>query len=288
MNMSICDNIKKRFIRLSKGQRKVAQFVVDNPNVIASQVASEVGRLAGVSESTVIRFCYAIDLSGFSELQEKMKEFVIESGGIPSPKRKAAKKEKKNACNLVMANDIDEISQTLQAIDENDFDRAVQFIHQAKQVHILGFRQSAPAAQWLFNNLQLLREQLFMMEFNAEKIAEQLSKMDEYSVLFVVALTKDSEDIIRVMDIAKKKNVKIIVMHCPSTQEAVSKYADVALKVDVEKIESVTCSIASFSLLHAIVECIVQQNKLHYGEQRQTQVEALRLANQLTQLTATY
>ena len=100
--MSICDNINKRFIRLSKGQRKVAQFVVDNPNVIASQVASEVGRLAGVSESTVIRFCYAIDLSGFSELQEKMKEFVVESGGIPAPKRKAAKKEKKNACNEVM------------------------------------------------------------------------------------------------------------------------------------------------------------------------------------------
>ena len=77
-------------------------------------------------------------------------------------------------------------------------------------------------------------------------------------------------------------------MHCPSTQEAVSKYADVVLKVNVEKIESVTCSIASFSLLHAIVECIVQQNKVHYGEQRQTHVEALRLANQLTQLTATY
>ena len=80
--MSICDSIRKKYIRLSKGQRKVAQFVIDNPNIIATQVASEVGRQAGVSESTVIRFCYAMDLSGFSELQQKVKDYLVEKEGL--------------------------------------------------------------------------------------------------------------------------------------------------------------------------------------------------------------
>ncbi|WP_042477048.1 MurR/RpiR family transcriptional regulator [Bacillus ndiopicus] len=72
--MSICENIKKRFIRLSKGQRRVAQFVLNDPSIVTTKIASEVGKIAGVSESTVIRFCYAMDFSGYNELQKRMKE----------------------------------------------------------------------------------------------------------------------------------------------------------------------------------------------------------------------
>ena len=59
--MNIYDFIKSKYLRLSKGQRKVAQFILEQPSTIITNIASEVGRLAGVSESTVIRFCYAIE-----------------------------------------------------------------------------------------------------------------------------------------------------------------------------------------------------------------------------------
>ena len=59
---------------MSRGQRKVAQFVIDNPTLVTTHIASEVGQLIGVSESTVIRFCYAMELGGFSELQEEIKK----------------------------------------------------------------------------------------------------------------------------------------------------------------------------------------------------------------------
>ncbi|WPK13501.1 hypothetical protein R6U77_07430 [Lysinibacillus louembei] len=72
--MSICESIKRRFIRLSKGQRRVAQFVLNDPSIVTTKIASEVGRIAGVSESTVHRFCYAMDFAGYSELQKRMKE----------------------------------------------------------------------------------------------------------------------------------------------------------------------------------------------------------------------
>ena len=89
--MNFIELVKKKYIRLSKGQRKVAQFIIDNPNAVATNIASDVGRLAGVSESTVIRFCYAIDLTGFLELQQKVRDFLMERDGV----KKISKSKKK-------------------------------------------------------------------------------------------------------------------------------------------------------------------------------------------------
>lgn len=75
--MELFDEIKRKFIRLSRGQRKVAQFVMDKPNVVATHTAQEVGKLIGVSESTVIRFCYSMGFSGYSNLQQSIKDNLV-------------------------------------------------------------------------------------------------------------------------------------------------------------------------------------------------------------------
>ena len=125
--MCICEEIKRKYIRLSKGQRKVAQFVVDNPNVVATHIASEVGRLADVSESTVIRFCYAMDLSGFSELQEKIRGYLINKGEIAETKKIAPSKKGKNSLGAdIVKQDITGITKTFNELNEQSLEEVIQ------------------------------------------------------------------------------------------------------------------------------------------------------------------
>lgn len=72
--MVVSDIIQQHFMRLSKGQRRVAQFIIDNPKIIATMIAADVGKMVGVSESTVIRLCYRLDFQGYSALQKKIRE----------------------------------------------------------------------------------------------------------------------------------------------------------------------------------------------------------------------
>ena len=174
--MNICESINKRYIRLSKGQRKVAQFVVDNPNIIASQIASEVGRLAGVSESTVIRFCYAMDLSGFSELQEKMKAYLIESGELPIVKQRAPKKKQVTDS---VAKAIGDVTASVAAVDSVVIEKTAQVIEASKSVYIIGFRQAVPAALWFYNELTAQRDNVYLVQHDAEDIARNLATRDE-------------------------------------------------------------------------------------------------------------
>lgn len=261
--VNICDSIKKRYIRLSKGQRKVAQFVIDNPNIIASQIASEVGRLAGVSESTVIRFCYAMDLSGFSELQEKMKAYLIESGEMPIVKQRAPKKKQVQSDTVAKA--IAGVATSIALIDESVLEETVKAIDKSQAVYIIGFRQAIPAALWLYNELRAQRDSVYFIQHEAEDIARNLATMDEKSILLTFMFDGEFEDVETVMAIAQRKNVKIFAF-CDKT------YAPKqgAVQLSTEKLcnGGTPNAIAIFSLLYTLIERITKQEKVSADSNR--------------------
>ncbi|MGM9948801.1 MAG: MurR/RpiR family transcriptional regulator [Lysinibacillus sp.] len=271
--MSICDSIKKKYIRLSKGQRKMAQFVIDNPNVIATQVASEVGRQAGVSESTVIRFCYAMDLAGFGELQQKIKEYLIEkNGSAPVALKTHAYKKQNIPCNEVMSKDVDGIISLMQNINGADFNRTVDMLHHAERIFILGVRSSAPVALMLYDNLVSCREEVYLMNYRSEKWEVNLTQMNGNSVLFVAGLNEQQEDVMAVVELAKRKGVKIIAI-TDGVPSPLQEQSDVLFAIKKVQREAATCDIAVFSLLNAIVECMVMQNKKYYKAARKENMQ---------------
>ncbi|MER2108235.1 MAG: MurR/RpiR family transcriptional regulator [Solibacillus sp.] len=254
--VNICDSIKKRYIRLSKGQRKVAQFVVDNPNIIASQIASEVGRLAGVSESTVIRFCYAMDLSGFSELQEKMKAYLIESGEIPVVRQRVSKKKQTESASIAKV--IEDVTTSITAIDESVFEETVQAIYNSQAVYVIGFRQAIPAALGFYNELTASRDNVYCIQHDAEDIARNLATMDENSILLTFMFDEEFEDVETVMAIAQRKNVKIFVLcnHTYATKKGI-----VQLSTEQLCTKDIPSKIALFSMLYKLTELITKQAK---------------------------
>ena len=263
--LSICDDIKRKYIRLSKGQRKVAQFVMDNPTVVATQIASEVGRLADVSESTVIRFCYAMDLSGFSELQDQIKAYLIDKGEMTVVKKALpTKKIKSQLGTEIVKRDLSGISKTFNELVEHEVIQAIQLLHSSKKIHLLGFRQSAPAAFWLYNNLMMLRERVFFIQHEADQIARQLAMMDEDSLLIVISLDDEYEDVATTVEIAKRKNVQVIAIRDKAMQT--SEPADTVLYVSSAQEGGATCTIAIFALLHVLIEEMVAQEPMRYEQ----------------------
>ena len=276
-SLSICNDIKKRYIRLSKGQRKVAQFVIDNPNVVATQIASEVGRLADVSESTVIRFCYAMDLSGFSDLQDKVKGYLMEKGETVEAKKAIAKNRIRQQIGAdIVKQDIAGISKTFNELKERDVEEVIQLLHQSKRIHFLGFRHSEPAAFWMFSNLKMLRDQVYFIEHETEKIAQQLAFMDENSLLFVISLDDEYEDLATTVEIAKRKNVKIVAIRDKKLTSQ-KEPANPVLIVPSAKEGGATCTIAIYSLLHILVETMVMQNPEKYSKESNSSKEKINL-----------
>ncbi|MFC7685961.1 MurR/RpiR family transcriptional regulator [Ureibacillus sp. GCM10028918] len=261
--MCFCDQIKKRFIRLSRGQRKVAQFTIDNPNVIATHIASDIGKLIGVSESTVIRFCYAMELSGFSELQEKIRADLMGQGDKVEKSHPLIPKKNVNLLNEVMNRDVASILNTINIVNEEQFDRAIKLMHESQDLYVLGLRQSLPSANFLTCTLSNYRRQVKQIEPDVENIVQQINSMEEDTLLFVIALDDCAEDVLAISKMAKNRKVKMIAI-THSCISSIRGNAEVLFTVGSQKSAFAETITAAHSLIHALVEGMVAQNKNQY------------------------
>ena len=256
--MSICESIKKRYIRLSKGQRKVAQYVIDNPNVIATQIASEIGRLAGVSESTVIRFCYAMSFTGFSELQEKVKEFLIEKDGIVPVMPKMHTLKKQNVpFNESFSVYMKDLLAVMQQTGEHECNTAINLLHNAKDIYIVGFRDALPAAFTLYFELGQYRDRVHIVQHDATKIGTDLVQMNDSSVLVVINSDISNEEALAIANIAKIKKTNVITI-TNEQDEQLSQFCTVAFVLNSKKqLEDGTATMYAF--VHTLVKCLISQ-----------------------------
>lgn len=261
--MSFSDEVKKRFIRLSRGQRKVAQLVIENPNVVATHIASEVGKIIGVSESTVIRFCYAMDLSGYSELQERIRKDLSETKKVPAKEPISIGKKHEYLFSEVMNGDVASILNTIQYVDAESFQKATLYLHEVNEIYILGFRQCTPAASYLASILENFEKKVSQIQFNIEDIIKQIKKMEKGSLLFVIAYDSVFEDILTIAKIAKNKNVKIIAI-TNSTVSPIRDYADINFVVGTQKQFAFEGNTAANSIVHALIEGMMILNRNHY------------------------
>lgn len=266
--MSIHEDIKKRFVRLSKGQRKVAQFVMDNPTTVIANGAAEVGRLANVSESTVIRFCYAMDLSGYVELQEEVRGFIMSQDVGANLQPTYTKKLTNTSFGKVMQRDSQNIQETIHLINDQQIQKCSKWMHEADNIYILGTRYNASVANWLSNTLKTLRANIKQLCLDSDDLVNQINSMGEHTTLIVLSFEKQIADIKTIVEIAKVKKVKIIAI-TGSAFSPIREYASALFTLGTKNHSSLDIAPVLISFLHALIEEMINQDKDHYEKYQQ-------------------
>jgi len=270
LGMSIHEDIKKRFVRLSKGQRKVAQFVMDNPTTVIANGAAEVGRMANVSESTVIRFCYAMDLSGYVELQEEIRGYIIsQDAGANLQSTYTVKKLTNSSFSRVMQRDSQNIQETIQLINDQQIQKSSTWMHEADSIYILGTRQAASVANWLSNTLKTLRSNIKQLRLDSDEVLNQINSMGEHTTLIVLSFDQQLMEIQTIVEIAKMKKVKIIAI-TGTAFSPIREYASTLFVLGTKNQSSLDIVPVLFSFLHALLEEMISQNKEQYEKYQQS------------------
>lgn len=266
--MNISENIKKSFIRLSRGQRKVAQFVIDNPTLVATHIASEVGKLIGVSESTVIRFCYAMELSGFNELQEEIKKELMQDVNVKTEDEIITKKTE-NTISEIINRDVTSILNTLELIDPLLFEKTIRCLHESDFVYVLGFRQSAPAATYMTSILKSYRRHVRQIQHDMEDIVQQLSNIDSKSLLIIIGVDHVFEDVLTIAKLAKNKNAKVVSI-TNSSVSSIRDFSNAMFTIQQYKQNTLETNTPLFSFINAMIEGMIAQNKRQYNDFQKT------------------
>ena len=168
--------IKEKYKKMSKGQRRLADYVCNDYDKAVFLTAAKLGEIVGVSESTVVRFATQLGYKGYPGFQKALEELVRNKlNSIQRMEVTYGRISQSEILETVLQSDIDKIKMTLADIDHKAFDLAIDTLLNARRVYVIGIRSCAPLASFLGFYLNLVCDNVSVVDVNSSsEIFEQL------------------------------------------------------------------------------------------------------------------
>ncbi|MGN0318880.1 MAG: MurR/RpiR family transcriptional regulator [Lachnospira sp.] len=247
---------------LSRSQKKIADYILANPQECAFITASELGKKSRTSESTVVRFPVAIGLKGYPQLQKELGKILTD---------KLEKYEKIDitrddyTANAVLANvmtmDRNKIEYTLNNVNSEAFEIAIDDILSAENVYIVGVRSCSFLADFLAYYLKIIRKGVIRVDNNTSELFEQMIHVGERDVVIGISFPRYSMRTLKAMEFANDRNAKIIAI-TDSKHSPMNMYSSCNLFAPSEMASVIDSLVAPLSLINAlIVAMCIRENK---------------------------
>ena len=126
---------------LSKGQKRLASFILTDYDRAAFMTAAKLGEVCNVSESTAVRFAKELGYKGFPEFQADLSQVVRNKlDSIDRIEIDTTTLKQSQVMEAVMKADIEKIRLTMESMDNIYFDTAVDILNEAKTIYVVGVR----------------------------------------------------------------------------------------------------------------------------------------------------
>ena len=262
--------IEQNYPKLSKGHKKIADFILQEYDKAAFMTAAALGEVVGVSESTVVRFASENGWKGYPELQRYLQEMI--RSHLTSVQRLQAADVKLGAAGdakileSTMAADAEMIRRSLENVSRETFFAVVEAIHKAERIYIQGTRSSAVLANFLALYLNILHPGVVYIDaFSASQTYEQLLRVNERDLCIAISFPRYSKRTLTALRFARDRGATTVAItdaaHSPIAQ--VSQHVLLAACDAVSFLDSL---VAPLSLINALLAaCARSQGDKVYG-----------------------
>jgi len=194
-NADLINLIKSNYYKFSKGQKQIAQFIIEHYDKAAFMTAAKIGETVDVSESTVVRFASSIGFSGFPELQKSLQ--VLIKNKLTTVQRIGLEEDASEDNDMVhkriIRNEMNSMRYLLDNIDTAALDKATDLILNAGKVYILGLRTSSTLANYLGFYLDVILDNVKVLNNSGvHSLYEEIIRVKETDVLIVISFPRYS------------------------------------------------------------------------------------------------
>ena len=260
MNRDILTAIQENVHTFSKGQRKIASFILESYDKAAFMTASRLGKKVGVSESTVVRFAFELGYDGYPDMQRSLQKMI--RNRLTTVQRIEVTNDRlgdQDLLSMVLQSDIEKIRMTLEELDRDSFEKAVDAMVSARKIYIIGVRSSAAIASFLHFYFNLIFENVVLVSAStASEVFESLLWVGEGDVVIGVSFPRYSSRTVRAMSFARDRGATTIAITDGEASPLfpISRYALMARSDMASFVDSL---VAPLSLVNALLVAVSQR-----------------------------
>ncbi len=260
MNRDILTVIQDSVHTFSKGQRKIANFILESYDKAAFMTASRLGQRVGVSESTVVRFAFELGYDGYPDMQRSLQKMI--RNRLTTVQRIEVTNDRlgdQDLLSMVLQSDVEKIRQTLEELDRDSFYRAVDAIVAARKIYIIGVRSSAAIASFLHFYFNLIFDNVVLVSANtASETFESLLRVGEGDTVIGISFPRYSSRTVQALSFARDRGATAIAITDSETSPLapISRYTLTARSDMASFVDSL---VAPLSLVNALLVAVSQR-----------------------------
>ena len=257
MNRDILTVIQENMSTFSKGQKRIANYILESYDKAAFMTASRLGKTVSVSESTVVRFAAELGYDGYPSMQRSLQKMI--RNRLTSVQRIEVSNDRigdQDLLSSVLQSDIEKIRLTLEEVDRQSFDRAVDAIVSARKIYIMGVRSSASLATFLSFYFNLIFDNVISVAANtASEVFETMLRVGAEDVVIGVSFPRYSSRTVQAMNFARDRGATTIAITDSeaSPLAAISRYT---LKARSDMASFVDSLVAPLSMVNALLVAV--------------------------------
>ena len=257
--------LDEKYPKLSKGQKRLADYIKNNYDKAAFLTAAKLGEAVDVSESTVVRFAAQLGYKGYPEFQKSLGELVRNKlNSIQRMEVTYGRIGQSEILEKVLRSDIEKIKLTMESIDNQIFEQAVDTILNARKVYVIGIRSCAPLASFLTFYLNLICDNVISLCTNSSsEIFEQMIRIGEEDAIIGISFPRYSMRTLKALEFASNRKAKVITL-TDSIHSPMNLYSSCNLIAKSDMASIVDSLVAPLSVINALVValCMKKQDEV--------------------------
>ena len=251
--------------RLSKGQKRIAEYIVNHYDKAAFMTASKLGDKVQVSESTVLRFAIALGYDGYPALQKALQEMIRNRLTAVQRVEMTGDMSESAVLGTVFKADMQNIRQTIEDLDEANFSRTVDALCEAERVYVVGVRSSAPLAQFLGYYMNFIRDNVMVITSGISDVLEQVARVGEKDVVLGISFPRYSRRTIEAMNYAKGKGATVVSL-TDTPLSPLGEASDFCLTARSDMASFVDSLVAPLSMINALIVAMSLRHREEVSE----------------------
>ena len=161
----------------------------------------------------------------------------------------------------VLQADAEKIKYTMEHIDEEAFEHAVNTILNAKTIYVVGIRSCAPLASFLSFYLNLMFDHVVQLHTNnSSELFEQMIRISDEDAIIGISFPRYSMRTLKAMEFANNRNAKVITL-TDSVHSPMNLYSSCNLIASSDMASIVDSLVAPLSVINALIVALCMKKQ---------------------------
>jgi DNA-binding MurR/RpiR family transcriptional regulator len=255
--MDVAGRIAQWGPQLTPAERRVADVVLQRPQLVAFGTVAELAAEAGSGAATVVRLAGKLGFDGFTALQDAVQ------AELAHRLRPAAERIRQpvaaDVVGRTMATELDNVQSTLESADRAAFDHAVAAMAgRTAKIAVISGEASSGIARQAVGELSLLRDGVELVVGSEVAVVRSIALLGEGDVCLVIDLRRYDRWVLDAARWAGERGATLIAL-TDSSLSPLALLADASFTVVAASAGPFDSHVATLALLNAMVAAVADR-----------------------------